>query len=218
MRPILNDQAVTTVYLVRHGKSQLNLQRKVSGQLDPLLAIKGSVQSQQLAKILHDEPLIAIYTSTLARTVETARPTAQDHDLPIQQHDAFREIHHGILQGRYRDERDPEAKRLWEEREKDKQHYRIPGGETFGELEQRVSRCLGEILKISQGKTILIVGHRSTNRILLGTLMQWPKTSWCDLNLRGKFLYLIQLGEAPHVTTISLDERTAGLQYEGFRM
>ena len=213
-----SDHTLITVYLIRHGQSQFNHQRKISGQLDPLLTIKGIEQSQQLAKILHDQPLTAIYTSTLSRTVVTARPTALDHHLPVQQHNALREVHHGILQGRYRDERDPEARLLWEEREKDKQHYRLPGGETFWELEQRVSPCLREILKTSIGKTILIVGHRSTNRVLLGTLMQWPKDSWCDLNLRGKFLYHIQLGSPPHLTTISLDGKTSGLQHEGFRM
>lgn len=212
------DEGGITVYLIRHGQSELNQQRRVSGQLDPDLSSKGINQSHQLARVLGNEALSTIYTSTLARAVVTARPTAQRHGIQIRQREALREICHGIVQGRFRDERDPEAQRLWEEREKDKRHYRIPGGETIYELEERVNPCLMDILKESKEKTILIVGHRSTNRVLLGTLMLWPKESWCDLNLRGKYLYQIQLASPPQLTTISLDEGKTGDRYEGFKM
>ena len=212
------EQDGTIVYLVRHGKSELNQQRRVSGQLDTILSSKGAEQSLQLSQVLKNEPLSAIYTSTLTRTVETARPTAEYLGIPIQQREALREIHHGIVQGRFHDERDPEAHRLWVEREKDKRYYRIPEGETFPELVDRVTPCLIDILKGSRGKTILIVGHRSTNRVLLGTLMQWPRESWCDLNLRGKYLYRIQNGSDPQLVTISLDKETTGIQFDGLKV
>ena len=73
----------TTIYLVRHGESQLNLAKRVSGQLDTPLVPDGIRQSQMLAIQLLEVPLTGIYTSALRRTVETARPTAAMHGLPI---------------------------------------------------------------------------------------------------------------------------------------
>lgn len=205
------------MYVARHGQSELNQQRRVSGQLNPDLSTKGISQSHRLAQVLRDEPLAAIYTSTLKRSIDTAAPIAQEHGILVQQHEALREIHHGIVQGQFYDERDSEAQRHWEEREKDKRNYRIPGGETFYELARRVIPCLMEILHHCERRTLLIVGHRSTNRVLLGKLMRWPEKSWCDLSLRKKYLYKIQMDYCPHLATISLGERETGRRYEGFK-
>lgn len=201
------------IFLVRHGRSAWNGQKRVSGQSDPPLSPTGVRQAQGLKDSLRDEPLSAIYSSTLSRAVETARPTAVGHQLPVKACDALKEIHLGILQGRFRDGRDPEAQRLWGEREKEKLHYRIPGGETFLELEMRVLPCLREILE--QEGTALIVGHRSTNRVILKNLMRWPLHTTLELDLRSKYLYEIVLDRNPLINTIRLDN---GQRYEGFRM
>jgi broad specificity phosphatase PhoE len=125
----------TTVYLVRHGESQLNLEKRVSGQMDTPLSSKGHRYSQTLGEQLRTVQLTGIYTSALSRTIETAGPTAAIHGLPIQSHAALNEQDFGILEGRYRDERDPEARALWEARKQDKPAYRIPGGECFVDLQ-----------------------------------------------------------------------------------
>ena len=62
----------TTIYLVRHGESQLNLEKRVSGQFDTPLSQEGIRHSQMLAVQLLQVPLTGIYTSALRRTVETA--------------------------------------------------------------------------------------------------------------------------------------------------
>jgi broad specificity phosphatase PhoE len=151
-------QQTTKIFLVRHGQSEWNGQNRVSGQLDPVLTPKGIQQAHALARVLRDEPLAAIYTSSLTRAVETARPTAELHRLPIQTRDALKEINLGVLEGRFRDERDPEAQQLWEEREEDRLHYQVPGGESYLDLERRVTACLNEIMDQEAGKTVLIVG------------------------------------------------------------
>ena len=201
------------IFLVRHGRSTWNGQKRVSGQYDPLLSPTGERQAQRLKHLLRDEPLGAIYSSTLSRAVETARPTALGHQLAVNTCDALREINLGILQGRFRDARDPEAQRLWAERAKEKLHYRISGGETFLELETRVLPCLQGILE--QEAPALIVGHRSTNRVILRNLMRWPLHATLELDLRSKYLYEIVLERNPLINTIRLDN---GQKYEGFRM
>ena len=84
---------------------------------------------------------------------------------------AFNEINVGVLQGRYRDERDPEAQALWAQWQAALWDFRVPGGERFDEFTARVSAALQTILHRHDGQRVLIVGHGATNRVLLGTLL-----------------------------------------------
>jgi broad specificity phosphatase PhoE len=202
------------LFVVRHGQSEWNGKKRISGQLDPPLSEKGRHQAQALARALQEESLGAVYSSSLSRAVETARPVAEFHNLPITTCDALKEIHLGILQGRYRDERDPEAQELWAKRTQNKRDFRVAGGETFAELEQRVRSCLNEILLKGAQEALLIVGHRSTNRVLLSSLMNWSEQTAISLNLRSKLLYEIVLGATPQLFTI---QPAAGTKYFGFR-
>ncbi len=200
------------IFVVRHGRSEWNGRKIISGQLNPPLSDEGLRQAECLAEVLQNENLSAIHTSSLSRAVETARPTAEFHRLPITPHDALREINLGVLQGRFRDERDPEAQNMWAEREKNKAHYRIPYGENFTELESRVDKCLTKIFEMTG--TILIVGHRSPNRVILRRLMNWSRETAVNLKLRSKYLYEISGAENPQINTIKI---CGGAIYAGFQ-
>jgi broad specificity phosphatase PhoE len=194
----------TTIYLVRHGESQLNLEKRVSGQFDTPLSQEGIRHSQMLAVRLLGVPLTGIYTSALGRTVETARPTAAMHGLLIQSHADLNEQHFGVLEGRFRDDRDPEARALWDARKHDKRTHRIPGGERFIDLAERVQQVLKDILVHEAGGTILIVGHRNTNRVLFGMLMRQSEERWPHLTLKSQYVYRIITGSHPELSTIAL--------------
>ncbi len=196
----------TTIYLVRHGESQLNREKRVCGQLDPSLFSEGIRHSQALADQLREIRLTGIYTSALRRTIETARPTAEYQGLPIRSTVALNELHFGGLEGRFRDDRDPEARALWEARKQDKRHYRFPGGERFLDLAERVTASLKNILSDEDGGTILIVGHRNTNRAIFGMLTQQPEEQWPDVDLKSTRLYQITTGSRPHVVIIHLHQ------------
>ncbi len=193
-----------TIFLARHGQSEYNARHLVTGQLDPSLSAKGQRQARELAQVLRRQPLAAIYSSPLTRTLDTARPTAAMHGLPIQPRAALAEIHLGILQGRCRDASDPAAQQLWALRQNDKWHYRVPGGETLSELAQRVLPCLQDLLVEAAGQCILIVGHRNVNRLLLGALLHYTPEATLTIQPRSQYLYAIVPGTVPQVTTIIL--------------
>lgn len=205
----------TTVYLVRHGESLLNQAKRISGLFDTPLSPKGYRYSQALAEQFRDVPLTAIYTSSLKRTIDTARPTAEAHGLPIQSHAVLNELHFGVLEGRFRDARDPEALALWEARKRDKRFYRVPDGERFIDMAERVTHALNNILAYEAGGIILIVGHRNVNRVLFGMLMQQPEEQWPHVKLRSQCVYRIITDSSPQVTTITLGgERSRMLSFE----
>ena len=209
---------VTTLYLARHGQSEWNNQSRVTGQLNPGLSPKGLQQSEAIAHCLRNEAVSAIYTSALQRTIDTAQPTAVAKGLAIHSSPAFNEIYLGELQGRYRDQRDPQAQSMWALWQADMWNYRIPGAERFHDLIDRVGPALSEILQRHQGRTSLIVGHRGTNRVLLGRLLGWPIERWTELRLRNKFLYRIRVGENTEIATYFLSGSKTGECYDGFIM
>lgn len=198
----------TTIYLVRHGESHLNREKRVSGQFDTTLSPNGFRQARRLADQLRHVTLTAVYTSALSRTIETARATALLQNLPIQIATGLNELHMGVLEGRYRDARDPEACAIWEEHQRNKRHYCIPGGECFRDLMERVTASLDSILAHEAGGTVLIVGHRNVNRIVFGSLMHRPEDEWPDLSLKSRYLYQIVTGRQPHMSMVSLKAHT----------
>lgn len=213
-----DDSAVTTLYLARHGQSEWNNQSRVTGQLNPGLSPKGLQQSEALAACLRDEDLAAIYTSVLQRTIDTAQPTADAKRLPIASLAALNEIHLGVLQGRYRDGRDPEAQAMWAQWQADLWGCQVPGAERFDDLVLRASQALQEILQRHRGHSILIVGHRGTNRVLIGKLLGWPPERWTELRLRNKYFYRIRLGTETQISTFTLSGSKTGACHDGFLM
>jgi broad specificity phosphatase PhoE len=210
--------AVTTLYLARHGQSEWNNQSRVTGQLDPGLSPKGQQQSEALAQCLLDEELAAIYTSDLQRSIDTAQPTASAKRLPITSLPALNEMNLGVLQGRFRDERDPPAQAMWAQVHADMWGYQVPGGESYQDLMQRVSQALQDILEQHRGRRILIVGHRNTNRVLMGKLLDWPRERWPELRLRNKFFYRIRLGGTTEIATFTLSGNKTGVCDDRFIM
>lgn len=206
----------TTLYIARHGQSELNNQSLVTGQLDPVLTDKGRAQSHALAECLRGEALAAIYSSTLGRTIETATPTAAATRLPIVRVAALCEIHMGELQGRHRDARDAEAQALWARWQAEPWSFCVPGGERFDTFAQRVGAALQTILERHAGQRVLVVGHGATNRVLLGTLLRWPRERWFELRPRNKFCYRLQLDDAtPRIATYTLGGKRSGRCEEG---
>lgn len=205
------------IFLVRHAESTLNEAKRISGQLNPGLSANGSKQAEILASVLRSTDLDAIHSSGLQRTIKTALPTAEEKGLPVQRHDALNEIHHGVLQGRFRDDRDPIARDLWLQRKADKFNFRAPMGESLIDVENRVGTWLEQTLADTDGKRILIVGHRNTNRVILGILMAWRRERWVQLNLRSQYLYEVTLGQQRQIYSICMKGENHAIRKKGVK-
>lgn len=213
----LNGELPNKVFVVRHGCSVWNRKKRVSGQLNPTLADEGRMQVRNLNHVLRSEAVTAVYSSALDRAVETARPIAESFGLEIRIRASLNEQHMGILQGRYRDYRDPVAQMLWQERKNGPPEHRVPGGESFLDVQARVAPCIADILRREAGGVVLIVGHRNTNRAVLAALLDWPVSDAQWSRLTDKFLYQVRPGRDPEIRTISLREKSLGRTWAGFR-
>ncbi len=159
------------IFLARHGETEWNLQHRLQGSTDTRLSPLGAEHAAALAALLADEPLAAIYTSTLRRTRDTARPLAQARHLEVQARPELDEMSYGSLEGHVAGDPDPSVQALWAARKADPLGFRAPGGETYAELQARLVPFVAEVGACYAGDTVLIVGHRATNRVLWGLLL-----------------------------------------------
>jgi broad specificity phosphatase PhoE len=210
------------IVLARHGQSEFNRERRLCGQMDPPLSALGVQQSHHLARALAAMPLAAIFTSRLQRTQQSAAPVAQAHGLAVTVLPALDELSLGVLEGRFRDQRDPPAQALWQQRKASPASFRADGGESFAQLEARVLPALQALLAgaapvAAEGGVALIVGHRETNRALLKGLLGWPTGRVLGEKLRNHLVYEIDPGARRVLRTISLRADDAGASWDGFR-
>ncbi len=91
----------TTLYLVRHGRTEFNAAGRLQGWCDSPLTTEGLRGVRATARVLADRAFTAAYASPLGRTVATARELLAEHpDVELTCDDGLREVHFGELEER----------------------------------------------------------------------------------------------------------------------
>ena len=180
------------IYIARHGETTWNVEGKIQGRSDPGLSPTGQQQSLALLEQLKDQFLTAIYTSSLQRSILTAQPIANHFRLAIRKKSELDEIAFGMLEGRNLFHFDEVTKKEWEKFKDDRFNYRIPGGENYTDVANRVRPFIESIVEKHQGQEVLVIGHRVVNRLLIGMLMEYPLEWVLKIEQTHDCLYLIQ--------------------------
>ncbi|MFS0717308.1 2,3-diphosphoglycerate-dependent phosphoglycerate mutase [Arthrobacter sp. 1P04PC] len=102
-------QAPGKLLVLRHGQSVLNAEDRFTGLLDPPLSAAGKAEAVQAGAMLASAALIPdiVYTSTLRRTVDTARIVLKElgsPGVPVARVWELNERSYGALTGRARNE------------------------------------------------------------------------------------------------------------------
>jgi len=158
----------TRVLLIRHGDTQASQDGRFAGAIDIPLSKEGRIHASELAVRLSRYPLDAIYASSMQRTRETAGFTAHVHGLEVIPVPEFREINHGIWDGKNREEILAQyGQAMLDDYNRDPFHFRPENGESAEDVLKRAAPKLSELVKKHDGQTILIVAHKTTNRLLI---------------------------------------------------
>lgn len=159
--------AVTRIYLIRHAEAEGNLYRRVQGWYDGLVTENGYNQIDALRQRFDSIHVDAVYSSDLFRTKTTARAIYIPKKLELNTCQDLREINMGVLE----DMTWAEADRKYPEQlywfNQNDPHFSCPGGETFEQLRQRVSRAIQKIASIHPGETIAVFSHGMAIRNVL---------------------------------------------------
>jgi len=147
------------LFILRHGESVWNKERRVQGRKDPGLSENGKRQAKAVAGRLKRESIEVIYSSDLKRCAQTARIIAQRTGARIKFRPGIEEIILGVWQGKTIDE----VKRLYPKSYaawlRSPSKAGIPGWEGVPRFTKRVSRAFKSILKENSSTNICVVTH-----------------------------------------------------------
>ena len=156
--------AFRPIYMCRHGCSMDNIAHRIGG--DSELAPAGLQYAQRLRDFVAALPAgqrpSAVWTSTLRRTVQTARPLGAL--LPQVQWRALDEIDAGVCDGMTYEEVQEKLPEEFEARKSDKLRYRYPRGESYLDIIARLEVVILEIER--QRSPVLIIAHQAVLRCL----------------------------------------------------
>ena len=160
------------VWLIRHGETLWNRERRFQGHRDIPLSDKGRDEARACAEVLRDRHFDAVYSSDLARAAETASLAFAEHDVEVQHDARFRERHMGVLQGHTRDEIPQLFPNAWAAFNENAPHSEVEGGgESIAMVRARLFEGLGEIYKQWGGKRVGVVSHGGVARVCVRHLL-----------------------------------------------
>lgn len=157
----------TRLLLLRHGQTELSVQRRYSGRGNPALTEAGRRQADAAARYLAQRGGIsAVFASPLQRAYDTAAAAAKALGLDVTVDDDLIETDFGAWEGltfAEAAERDAELHGRWL---RDTSSV-PPGGESFDAVTDRVMRARDRIVAAHQGTTVLVVSHVTPIKMLL---------------------------------------------------
>jgi ribonuclease H / adenosylcobalamin/alpha-ribazole phosphatase len=155
----------TRLLLVRHGQTELSVDRRYSGRGDVSLTEYGREQAAALAKRLAgvpgltaDQAAAPIVSSPLTRTKQTAQAIADAIGGRVETHPGLLETDFGAWEGLTFTEaarRDPELHARWIR----ETSVAPPGGESFDAVYDRVRRARDELVAAHAERTVIVVSH-----------------------------------------------------------
>lgn len=165
---------MTRIALVRHGQTVWNREHRFRGQTDIELDELGLKQAEATGRYMAGRwPVVAVYTSPLRRTMQTAEAIAHAQGLTAQPSRGLLDISFGEWQGQQAGEvaqRYPDLYRAWLEAP---HTVRFPGGESLDDVRSRVVAALDEVVARHPGQAVALVSHTVVNRVLLCAVLGW---------------------------------------------
>ncbi|MBN1329583.1 MAG: histidine phosphatase family protein [Candidatus Heimdallarchaeota archaeon] len=153
------------LYLIKHGESEDNLEKIISGQNATTLTAVGKEQAKSLGKEFLKSGIHfdGIYSSDLNRAIETTEIICSELGVKDYFLDKrLREKHTGVLTGKYISKL-TDIERIIRESASINFNEKIPGGESNYQMYIRVKEVFFDIINIySKNSTILIIAHGGT--------------------------------------------------------
>lgn len=161
------------LYMIRHGETAWNKERRIQGQADIPLNEFGRMLAEKTAKGLSDIRFDICYTSPLFRARETAALILAGRQVPVIEDDRIAEMAFGEYEGRCCSRvgwnLPEEFRRFFDAPDR----YKAPdGGENFAEVKGRTGKFLEELYKKEeyQKSNILITTHGAALAGLLNNI------------------------------------------------
>lgn len=146
---------MTTLVLVRHGRSNANADGVLAGRADGVeLDDVGREQARALGELLAGSGIAAAYRSPILRCAQTAAELGFPDAVAV---DGLTECDYGDWTNRRLAELTDEP--LWRTIQASPSQVRFPGGESMLEMRDRCVAAVAEIVGRHPDETVLLVSH-----------------------------------------------------------
>ena len=162
------------LYIVRHGKTYWNEEKKIQGWADIDLTDAGIRVAVESAEGMKDIHFDAIYCSPLRRAYQTADILRSGRDLEIHVDQRIKEVGFGTLEGAdFTQIRGDKTSKFTAFFDKPEAYEAPEGGETLEGLCERAGDFIKEIVaKHKPEDRILIVAHGAVNKAMMRYIRQ----------------------------------------------
>lgn len=200
---------IVKIYLVRHGQTEWNKQKRYQGSKDIELDETGLDQAEKLAEKLKNIQWSKVYSSDLQRARKTAETVINKSNLniPILEVPELREMHFGDWEGETFtsiEEQFPEKVSAFFS---DPTPQIIPAGENAETFRERVVKGFEEILTNgSTEDTILAVSHGGTIRVIVCEVMGLPLKEMWEIEQGNTAINILEIGKDGKMTFESVND------------
>ncbi len=162
----INKKTKGSIFLVRHGETDWNVEKKWQGHPDIPLNAEGEKQAQAVAEALKKENIELIVSSDLIRARRTAEIIKEKTGAELIIDKNLREKSFGDAEGMTSEEARERYGPIL-----NKYHEKLPNGESFEEVEKRIWNSVNQHQKDHSHKKIVFVTHGGALRTLRRKIM-----------------------------------------------
>jgi broad specificity phosphatase PhoE len=195
------------VYLIRHGETDWNVEKRCQGFSDSELNATGRRQAEAIGKHLSKVRLSGIYSSTLKRAYDTASAIARYHSVQVKPLDELRELNQGEFEGLTLTELVENHSDFLAKWFREPADVRLPGGETLREMQERAWAALEKIIEANSDGSAAVVSHNLCNLSLLCRILNLDLTDFRRLHQDVAGISVIEFGGRwPHPIVLRLND------------
>lgn len=184
------------LYLVRHGETESNKQKRYQGWMESPLSERGLKQAERVGLFLGLKNIEVLYCSDLKRALHTARVIGACCGLKPEVTPLLREIYFGRWEGLTYNEIEAawgEEIRRWFD---DPFTRAAPDGETMEQVCNRMLAFLDQLfLNNPDCRQAAVVSHGGSIRALLQHILKLDRESFWDLKIDNASISLVRREE-----------------------
>src|SRR5215207_6130216 len=160
------------LWFLRHGQTALSREDVFCGSgLDPELTPEGMEMAHAFAKTYRESKWQAVYSSSLRRSITTAKPLCDALGINVQVRAELNEIAYGKWEGLTKDQVSKDFQNEYISWLADPAWHGPTEGELAVVVAQRGLQVIEQIQKRLTSGNVLIVSHKATIRIILCSLL-----------------------------------------------
>ena len=187
------------IYLVRHGETEANLEKRYYGWMETPLTPEGYLQAEKVADILKNKGIEKLYCSDLGRARHTAKAIGRKCLIEPVASDLLREINFGKFEGMTYQEILASYEEELTSWLNDPFHIAPPEGEDLLTVYGRMQRFLNQLNEVfsaanppSANPKVALVSHGGIIRVWLYYLLGLEKKDFWSLQIANTSLSLIR--------------------------